>query len=271
LTLFLSIAGSGTVEANDDDDGLIHYAFATFLGTGVYHTSGRTVQIYQLPMSYMLRDLENNNWGLLLRFPVTVGLFDFKFDDILDFDLPDELETITFVPGLEFQFPVTDDWLLMPYGDFGFGKDLSGGDLTYIYSAGIGSKFYFAWKDKDFTLGNNLRYAGYRSSDGNGGDYYVSFETGLDMRFPSGFSVGGWETNFSLYAINFIYLKDLEFFRVVRNFFDPVEVYLQYEVGLTFGTKRIAKVWLFKIPRVGIGYRFGDNLSIVRLVLGMPF
>jgi hypothetical protein len=132
-------------------------------------------------MSYTLRPVEDNNWGVKLKFPVTVGFFDFKARDIIDPGPPDDVATISVLPGIEFQFPVHDNWFLMPFGD--------------LYS--------------------NLAFLRFRD--------------------------------------------------------DSFEVHVQYELGFTLGTTTTSRFWVFEIPRIGLGYRFGDGLQIIRLVLGMPF
>ncbi|MBW2173630.1 MAG: hypothetical protein JRF64_03105 [Deltaproteobacteria bacterium] len=160
---FILSSGVGVTAAlaqeteTDDNENLANYAFAAHLGTGIYRASGRTVQIYSLPMSYTLRPAENNNWGLKLRFPVTVGFFDFKARDIISSGSPDDIATIGVLPGVEFQFPVRDNWFLMPFSDLGVAKDLSGGEFAYIYSAGIKSRVVFPWKDLEFSLGYRKR------------------------------------------------------------------------------------------------------------------
>jgi hypothetical protein len=45
----------------------------------------------------------------------------------------------------------------------------------------------------------------------------------------------------------------------------------QWEVGVSIGTVNTAYLWKVPIPRIGVGYRFGSDLSIVRLVFGSAF
>ena len=46
---------------------------------------------------------------------------------------------------------------------------------------------------------------------------------------------------------------------------------LQYEIGLTLGSSQSRRIWGIPLPRVGIGYRFGSNLDVFRIVFGTPF
>ena len=43
---------------------------------------------------------------------------------------------------------------------------------------------------------------------------------------------------------------------------------VEYEVGLSLATKPKLRVLGFGIPRISIGYRFGDDLQGVRLTFG---
>jgi hypothetical protein len=46
---------------------------------------------------------------------------------------------------------------------------------------------------------------------------------------------------------------------------------MQYEVGFTLGATEPLRVWGIKLPRVGFGYRFGEGLSVYRVVFGSPY
>ena len=45
----------------------------------------------------------------------------------------------------------------------------------------------------------------------------------------------------------------------------------QWEFGVTIGTVSPAYLWKVPVPRIGLGYRFGRDLSVVRLVFGSAF
>jgi hypothetical protein len=45
---------------------------------------------------------------------------------------------------------------------------------------------------------------------------------------------------------------------------------VQYEVGITFGSRGPLKLWKIPLPRVGVGYVFGEGLAAVRIVFGTP-
>ncbi len=258
---------ASTFQAGKD---LGNLAYATFLGTGIYSASGQSVQVYHIPLSYSLRNLKDHEWGLKLRFPVTLGFFDFKAIDIIEEGFPDDISTFSFVPGIEYQFRANDQWRLMPYIDLGLSTVVSEDVSAYVYSAGFKSYFDFTAFAHDFILFNKLFYAGYTHTDRKISDDFAALETGLDVKFNWKVRMFRRDTYSSLYWINYLYFDDLRFFRYLA---DPQTVDKQNELGMTIGFNSRDRVWMFDLEnaRLGIGYRFGDRLNVVRIVFGLPF
>ena len=46
---------------------------------------------------------------------------------------------------------------------------------------------------------------------------------------------------------------------------------LQGEIGSTLGTGEPLRIAGVTLPRIGLGYRFGEDLSVFRLVIGERF
>ena len=51
----------------------------------------------------------------------------------------------------------------------------------------------------------------------------------------------------------------------------PLEVSNQFEFGVSIGSAKPARLWIFENPRIGVSYRFGDSLTGVRVNFGFPF
>jgi hypothetical protein len=249
--------------ARADDVENINWAYQETLPDGLYFGTHENAQIFDLPLSFTLRHHKEKPWGVKLKVPITVGVYNLESEDArLD------LNVLAFVPGLEFQIPVRDNWLLMPLGNFGIGKEKSGGSLHYIYSVGIKHHVFFRWRQFDFTYGNAYRYSGFFTGGGGAEGSYSSFDTGLDMRFPLGFDIFGKKALLSVFGVNYYFFEDET---IVDTGTSTLGVRSQWEVGITFSTDPTWKVWFFEIERLGLGYRFGGDLNAVRLVFGMPF
>lgn len=256
---------SGRRDRTRGEEGPVNRAFATHLGTGIYTAAGRAVQVYTLPFSHRFLPIEEHEWGLKVKFPVTLGFYDFELKDIIDSGLANDVTTMSILPGLEFEYAIRDNWSLMPFSDFGVGYNFSTNRITYIYSAGIKSLVVFPRKDFQCRFGNKFLYAGYTTPEASVSDSFRSFETGLDLRHPLWFTVRGHPMNWSIYFVNYLY-ANLEFVHLLS---DDFTIDVQNEFGVTVGTS--SKFWWSGNPRLGLGYRLGPEFYAIRIVFGMPF
>lgn len=245
-----------------------NYAFAAYLGSGIYTASDGAVQVYSVPLSWTMRLPQEHRPGIKFKFPVTLGFYDFRALDITEGKLPDSVATLSVIPGAEFLFPVRENWSLTPYADLGAGWDLSRSEQTWIWSGGLESQARFSKGQTETTLGNNLQYAAYTVPGENDKGNFLVLETGLDLQRPIRMTSRGHTSRFSVYLMNQAYFNELEIFRYQDNI---LGIQLQYEVGVTWIPDKAIRLWLLDIPRIGLGYRFGDGLAAFRLVLGMPF
>ncbi|MCG6886775.1 MAG: hypothetical protein LJE74_06170 [Proteobacteria bacterium] len=263
--------GSGACLAATDDENLssqINYAYANYLGTGVYATKDRSVQVYHLPFSATLRQAEPRKSGIVLRLPVTLGFTNFETLDIVETGLPDSVGTFTFVPGLELVKQVTPIWQLSPFLDSGIGYDLSTHLYSYVYGVGIKSELTLDYQYHQFTLFNELLYAGNTTPDESGNNDFSRLETGLNFQFPLHSRIWDRKNYLSVYYVNYMYFNDLTFLKFDNTEFN---ISMQNEVGLTFDTAPDMKVSFVEFSRFGLGYQFGNGINVVRLVFGAPF
>jgi len=270
LVLVLAVAGTlpAAGQAEEEEDLPINFVFATQLGTGIYNVGGQTVQVYRIPISHTIRKLDNHPWGLKLKFPITFGFADFSFEELIDTGLPDHVETISLVPGLEFHVPIGKSWTLMPYVEGGAGKHLQGGRLTWVAAGGLKTEGLFIRERFTYRMTGEATYAGQIPSNSETGETFGVVRAGFEAQHPLWFSFGGGDqATGGLYARSFFYFDQLRFQRLLK---EPVDIRTQWEVGVTLGRTRPFKWWWIKIkyPRFGLGYRWGKDFWAVRLVLG---
>jgi len=242
-----------------------NYAFATQIGSGIYTISGRTLQIYSLPLSVTFRPTEDSRRGWRFTFPMTFGFVDFKPADVLDNNLPETVSTFSLVPGVEFLVPVREHWLLKPFAEAGYVWDRSGNADSAIYSAGLRSWADFKAGGFDLVLGNGLTYALVDPASVPGRDSMVALETAFSASHLFGSASQG-NADYQPYLVYRVYFGGLDAPLQAESFSTLAEC----EVGITFGTRVPVKVWKVPLPRVGISYVFGHDLSVVRVVFGIP-
>jgi hypothetical protein len=253
-------------DENDGSFGLTSFAFASYLGTGFYTTSGQDVFVLQAPLKHIIKEKTDTEAGWVLKLPITIGFINFDSIEIENLPELSDVGTITFLPGLEFQYPVTPNWTLIPFADYGFARELDNTSNVLIIGAGIKSYFNAHFDKAMFTLGNRFLYARERSKDSSNAHDYSLIETGLNYRITSDYSFGGEPLYSNLYYINFYYPNNLVFFEQTDN---PIRVGVEHEVGITFSN--IPDFLFFEKPQIGIGLRLGNNVKVYRLVFGAPF
>jgi len=246
--------------------GLTSFAFASYLGTGFYTTSGQNVFVLQMPLEHTIKEKTDTEAGWVLKLPITIGFI--NFDSLKVEELPgvNDVGTITFLPGLEYQYPITPDWTLIPFADYGFARELDSTSNVLITGTGIKSYFDVHFGKTLFTLGNRFLYAREQSKDFTSASSYSLLETGLNLRITSNnsFIDGPLYSNF--YYINFYYPNNLVFFEQTPN---PIKIGIEHEVGITFSN--IPDFLFFEKPQIGIGVRFGNGINVYRIIFGAPF
>lgn len=247
---------------------LAHFAFASQLGSGVYSVSGRTIQIYRLPIGWQVTEPEGRRPGLRLKLPATIGLYDFEARDVIDTGLPDRFDTLTLALGAELDFPL-GDWHLVPYVEGGRAWDSGGNADATLYSAALHARRQWSRDEHLWRFSAGLVYAGV-ALDGAGNDSdLVKLEAGFEARRPVGFDIAGNAAEGGAYVLAEWYADRAE--ESVVGSAGEKKIPAQAEIGLTLGTRPVLKLWGLPLPRVGLAYRFGDGVSVYRLVFGSPF
>lgn len=269
LFILLVCFFSNQAHANGHEDGsfgLTSFAFSSYLGTGFYTTSGQNVFVLQMPFEHIIKEKTDSEAGWILNLPITIGFI--NFDSLKVEELPgvNDVGTITFLPGLEYQYPVTPDWTLIPFADYGFARELDATSNVLITGTGLKSYFDVHFDNTKFTLGNRFLYAREQSKDFSAASSYSLLETGLNLRFASNFSFIDEPLYSNFYYINFYYPNNLVFFEQTPN---PIKIGIEHEVGITISN--IPDFLFFEKPQIGIGVRFGNNINVYRLVFGAPF
>lgn len=269
--ILLGLLFTAIAQANEHEDKLsaqINYAYANYLGTGIYSAADRAVQIYHLPFSIEYSEPEPPRFGLRFRLPVTAGFINFKLKDIADAGLPNRIETLTFVPGLALTFRLRNNWTLTPFADLGVGHDFATNNTALVYGAGIKSIATFDLGKVDFTLYNEFLFAGNTTADKRGTNDFSRVETGFSFQKALPFRAWDRKTALRIYYTNFMYTNSLEFLQFADNSF---EISAQNEVGITFDTDPDMELVKIGFSGIGIGYRYGNKISVYRLVFGLPF
>ncbi len=257
---------AAAAEPTQEPDPINWYYSAAF-GTGVYRVGDETVTAIRLPFSRTLRQPDGDSWGLRLLYPVTLGYYDFDFGDVADLLTPENVSTLSVLPGVEWTIPLSSRWSLRPFAQLGAGSEFSGDVYATIYAIGAKSRFTLPRDSWEFILGNQLIFAGYDSSEDER-RAMSTFATSFNFLHRLDADILGRGTDLGVHFVHYFNFNEVDFERVLR---DPLEVRHEFELALTMGLRRPISLTIFKLSRLGIGIRLSEDLSAVRLIGGVPY
>lgn len=271
--LFLATALITLAKAEETEP--VHFAYANYLGSGIYRTTGQNASLLSMPFSFELGESNKTTYGL--RLPVSVGFFDFSFADLPQLDLPDAVGTITFTPGIAFNYQYTEDWNIETYVDLGYGRNLTTNKGVSIHSAGVSLLYQFDYHDFDSIWATRTYYARYNGNGYDAKDSYAALQIGIDTGLPLHSSLLGFSFQPRVFATAFWYYSEVDFFTPrVLNTNEKAEqdnhisLTNSVEVGVTLKfDKTIGYSWA-GIDRLGLSYRYSKQLSAFRLLFSMP-
>jgi hypothetical protein len=249
-----------------------NYVYSTVLGTGFYTTATERVFIARVPLQWTIaQPSERSSVNFLL--PVGVGVRDLRDDDG-NFELPDRLMTGSLLPGLAWDYQVTDNWKIAPEVHAGVAQDFEHGTTAWMYSAGVRSYAWWDWGKHRVGLGNRLLGAGQHVvSSGSGEQGFVLFENGVDWNYELPWSMDGKPVSGSIFLMWQYFIDDMAIPGVSG---ESVVLENLYQLGFTFGLRKPVKVAGF-IPLRRVGFSLvrgnsagGDKLKAVSFNLGFP-
>jgi hypothetical protein len=242
------------------------YAYAHEFGSGVYDFNGRTLQVYGLPFAWTLRAEDRAGPGVRLRLPVTLGFLDFQASDVISTGLPDGVDSVSFVPGFELNFVLSENWNVLPYLQAGFSVADESNVETRLFGAGLRVESTFPARAFAGLYAGGVTYSGVEYRGDLPSDDFMRLRNSVEFTRGTGHSVGDYQIEWGLFAVLDVYADPPT---GPTTGLDVPDV--QIETGLIFGTRPGLQIWRVPLPRLGLSYRFAGDLSTLRLVIGSPF
>lgn len=119
-------------------------------------------------------------------------------------------------------------------------------------------------------LSAGVVYAGVDLDGPTGTADLLKVEAGAESRRPLGFEMADEQADSGVYLLA-EWNPDQPEQPVVRSAVGSSDLPFPGELGVTLGTVEPVRVWGLPLPRVGLAWRFGEGLSVYRLVFGAPF
>ena len=225
---------------------------------------GQETRLLSITPSIWLRRLSGERTlGLRLRLTGVIAFAD--FERLEEFDI-ESVRVGGVIPGIEFLIRLGSRSMLRPYLDMGIGLTNSEIDRIFTAAVGIRTEHVFPWHRWELGLEPRAQVgwgdAGQDLVDGG----YGAIGLKADARYPLGFQIGGQTPDVGMYVEPFFFPDGivLETTEGARASIDT-----QFEVGVTLGFRYLApKIWFIRVPRLGVGYQFGDGFSGLRIRIG---
>jgi hypothetical protein len=214
--------------------------------------TGERVRAVRIPLYFTLRHWDDRPFGLRLRLAGTFAVND--LEEVLDGDL-EQVQMVSFMPGLEFVIPFGRNHMLRPFLDMGVGTENQTDKEVLIVDGGLRTEFIFARHHFFYGLEPGFQVSSRTGTDLIDESVFNPFVT-LTARRVLGFTIDKHQPDGELY---FEAGYDFNTFELssVRSTNDAINTNI--EVGLGFGFSQTRqKIWFFTLPRVRVGYRFGD-------------
>jgi len=254
----------------------IHWALASFFGTGWYRVDdNRSTFILHLPVTHQIRTpdwlgLESHNVKMNLRLPVSLGFH--QLDDIPDLLEFENYTSAAFVPGIEFEIPLTRQWTLKPLAQFGVGYEAQSDETVMVWYGGIRSRFYLQQTEtKSIALLGSIAFAG-NNPEFEARSRYAALMGGVEgkNRLPQ---MGSMSKPFNLYwHATYTNLFDEIDFHISPNRFSSIDDQWEFGVGLGKAGKPTSW-WMFTFDRLGLAYQRSTDgdFQAVKISITSPF
>lgn len=279
LVLYVSASALAQPASPESSIDPVHWAYAAYFGTGRYALSGDSdTYVLGVTPGWEIRDPVlsedgQRTLGIRLRVPVAIGSHQFSPDVAIDELALDDVNTISIVPGVEIEIPMTERWTLKTLTYLGYGSEPGNGSSADVYWVGMRSRYAFEPGKTRISLVNGITRLGYSSNSGESSKA-MPLLSGLQFRRQLEQKKLGDEPVFLNWHVSYTrYLEDLgvDLPGLTDN---SINVSSEWELGLAFskGDTRL-KLWRLSWDRVGIAYRFdsGGSFSGVSIYFASLF
>lgn len=250
--------------AQDQTEQAIHWAYSAYFGTGRYETdNGESTYVLSGRPRKSLREPEpdetgHRKAGIELFFPIAVGVHDFDPTDIGGTAQPDNVGTLSAVPGVAFELALNDRWSLKPLINVGWGGEIDGDSSAWIYWTGLKARARFSAESFDWMLVNAVTYLGYSSDSGADGDL-LSVLTAFEFERPSRYQIADHGVRLHWHVAYTDYLNEIEL-SPASTALGTVQIDDEWEIGAAFSTgEHRLGIRRLRWDRVGLAYRFSSD------------
>lgn len=253
-------------------DPTVHWAYATFFGTGWYKINDEnSAYVMRVAPRRVFGDARfdqsgNREVAYTLRAPITVGVAEFDFGDISALIDSGNLKIASAGLSLDADIPLTSRFSIRPLAQASYGTVINDSDHAWSYATEIKSRYRFHSGQLDWAILADLGYVGYNADEGDSDDF-VFAAAGAEFAYPLGWLSSQQSQTMLYWHVSFIDFVDEVRVRSEFDRFDSVANY--WQVGAAIG-KRDGPICIgfLKFDRLGLAYNYSatGELRGVKLI-----
>jgi hypothetical protein len=263
--------GAQELPEYDPDDVEVSYIYAALMGTGSYKIDGRRITMLRMPFSWTQRKMTETEAGFKWSMPVVIGHDKVEGSDWFEALFPDDLVTLSVLPGFEYQMPLTSTWVIKPFGNLGYTQDFVTDQGIVLGVLGLSSvALYHLDEEQDWELrwGNKVRFAWEHQLESGSETSFGIFETGLDIRRGLGFQVFDHDIDLGGYYRFQHFMPEWNFSEAPDLHSDIENI---HELGFSVGLQKPKKIFGITFNRVRVGYKTGGDIRGFTIGGEFPF
>lgn len=241
----------------------IHWAYASFFGTGWYKISDeRSGFIMRMTPRWAigetdLQEDEERKIKYTLRVPLTVGVARLDLEDIPGIIDLDNFSTASVSTGLDADIPVNQRFSIRPNVEAGYATILGESDYAWTYRLDLKTRTRFESGELDWDLLIDIGLVGYEANRGDSDDFtYVS--AGLEFGYPIGWL--STDDNQSMLYWHLSYVDFIDKVRFQSGIFESDSITNYWQGGIAFGRRdQPLNIWFMQFDRLGLAYNYSAS------------
>jgi hypothetical protein len=251
---------AGPASAQEFFEPTIHWAYASFFGTGWYKINDeRSGYVLRVTPRWAIGESELHEDGkrdieYTLRVPLTIGVARLDFEDIPGILDPDNFNTASVNMSLDADIPISRRFSVRPSAELGYATILDESDYAWTYRLDVKTRTQFEAGDLDWAFMFDIGLVGYEPNRGDSDDFTFA-AAGLEFGYPIGwFSTDDSQTMIYWHIAYTDFIDEVEFQTGITEF-DSVANF--WQGGIAFGRRdQPVNIWRLKFDRLGLAYNY---------------
>jgi hypothetical protein len=253
-----ALLNAGAVSAQEEPVPTVHWAYASYFGTGWYKISDQQSAFIANAAPKLSTgeaawaDIDDGKAVYSVRVPLSVGVTRLDFEDVPGILDLENFSTVSVGLRADVDVPVTSRFSVRPSAQLSYGTVIGESEYAWTYRGDVRGRYTFGAGELDWALIGAAGLVGYDANRGSD-DSFTYAAIGAEFAYPvSWFSSSDSQTLFYWHLLYTDFLNRME---VEGRSTQPEEITNYWQAGFAFGKReKPIKLWFFSFDRLGLAY-----------------